>query len=200
MNTKRYCVYKHTFPNGRVYIGITNQNPLKRWQGGNGYKGTDEMYDDIMKYGWRNIRHEILDEGLSHEKALEIEKQLIQEEELKVRGNTYNVQQTSDKVVYDSFWDKPINEVTARTHAADFLHGIDAWFDNNQYFPGGMYWDGKMTSKALIFQTNPRIRENKICYDEMHFLYPVGNISFREFKEWLFTHPDPMIIEDIEFR
>ena len=25
-----YSVYKHTFPNGKVYIGITKQNPLKR--------------------------------------------------------------------------------------------------------------------------------------------------------------------------
>lgn len=32
-----YCVYKHTTPNGKVYIGITSKNPLKRWNNGIGY-------------------------------------------------------------------------------------------------------------------------------------------------------------------
>lgn len=33
-----YCVYKHTSPSGKVYIGITVQNPLYRWNKGNGKK------------------------------------------------------------------------------------------------------------------------------------------------------------------
>lgn len=27
----QYCVYKHTSPSGKCYIGITRQNPIKRW-------------------------------------------------------------------------------------------------------------------------------------------------------------------------
>lgn len=37
-----WVVYKHTFPNGKVYIGITGQEPYKRWKYGNGYE-TDIM-------------------------------------------------------------------------------------------------------------------------------------------------------------
>lgn len=199
MNKKRYCVYKHTFPNGRVYIGITNRNPLERWQGGNGYKGTDEMYDDIMKYGWKNIRHEILDEGLSHEKALEVEKGLIREEELRKRGNTYNTQQTSEKVVYSSFWDMPVTETNIRTHKQDFLYGIDAWFDNNQYFPDGMYEGAKMTSKSLSFPRNLRVNDDGVFCDEMCFIYPKEDIRFDELRDWIFAHPKPTIIENVKY-
>lgn len=35
---KKYFLYKHTFPNGKVYIGITSRvNPERRWLGGRGY-------------------------------------------------------------------------------------------------------------------------------------------------------------------
>lgn len=33
-----YCVYKHTFPNNKVYIRNTSVNPVKRWENGYGYK------------------------------------------------------------------------------------------------------------------------------------------------------------------
>lgn len=32
-----YTLYKHTAPSGKVYIGITSQNVMKRWQNGSGY-------------------------------------------------------------------------------------------------------------------------------------------------------------------
>jgi len=38
MENKNYCVYKHTSPNGKMYIGMTGQNPEKRWG-----KGKEEM-------------------------------------------------------------------------------------------------------------------------------------------------------------
>lgn len=36
---KNYCVYKHTTPSKKVYIGMTGQDPEKRWRNGSGYKG-----------------------------------------------------------------------------------------------------------------------------------------------------------------
>ena len=33
-----YTVYKHTSPIGKVYIGITKMNPIRRWSNGKGYK------------------------------------------------------------------------------------------------------------------------------------------------------------------
>ena len=74
-----YCVYKHTAPNGKVYIGITRINPLKRWENGHGYKSNLHFWNAIVKYGWDNFTHEILFDDLSECEAQEIEKTLIAE-------------------------------------------------------------------------------------------------------------------------
>lgn len=55
-----YKVYKHTCPNGKSYIGITGQDEKKRWNYGNGYC-TQLFGRAIKKYGWENIKHEILE-------------------------------------------------------------------------------------------------------------------------------------------
>lgn len=72
-----FCIYKHTCPNGKVYIGVTSQNPLRRWNNGNGYRGNEHFYRAIVKYGWENIKHEILLVGMSKEQAERAEKELI---------------------------------------------------------------------------------------------------------------------------
>lgn len=72
-----YCVYKHTFPNNKIYIGITSMNPLKRWANGCGYKKQILMFRAILKYGWDNVKHEILYSGLTKEEACQKEIELI---------------------------------------------------------------------------------------------------------------------------
>ena len=65
-----YCVYKHTAPNGKVYIGITRRNPYVRWgQNGIRYKNNNHFYNAIQKYGWDKIKHEILYDGLDQDTA-----------------------------------------------------------------------------------------------------------------------------------
>ena len=54
-----FLVYKHTNKeNGKVYIGITSQEPKRRWQNGAGYYGT-YFYYAIQKYGWDGFEHDI---------------------------------------------------------------------------------------------------------------------------------------------
>lgn len=72
-----YCVYKHTAPNGKVYIGITKQSPQRRWGNGKGYKANQHFYSAIQKYGWGNIDHEIIEIGLSKAEAEQKEKDYI---------------------------------------------------------------------------------------------------------------------------
>ena len=72
-----YCVYKHTFPNEKVYIGVTGQNPLKRWANGYGYKKQPVLFRAICKYGWDNIKHEIVFSELTRKQAVEKEIELI---------------------------------------------------------------------------------------------------------------------------
>lgn len=66
----------HTTPNGKVYIGITGQDPEERWLNGKGYK--KQFFNRaIDKYGWDNIKHQILFSGLTKDQACEKEIELI---------------------------------------------------------------------------------------------------------------------------
>lgn len=81
-----FIVYKHTSPSGKCYIGITCQAPEYRW-GNNGYKYLEVLKSGklkhpyfaqaILKYGWSNIKHELLHEGLSKEEACRLEQEYI---------------------------------------------------------------------------------------------------------------------------
>lgn len=67
------CVYKHTFPNGAVYIGKTNMSPEDRWLNGWGYKNCPLMFNAILQFGWNNVQHEILADNLTEKQALDME-------------------------------------------------------------------------------------------------------------------------------
>ena len=91
VNIKDFIVYKHTCPNGKVYIGITCQKPQNRWgKDGNGYK-EQLFYKAIKKYGWNNIKHEIIYENLTQKEAEEREKFLIEVYESYNKLYGYNI-------------------------------------------------------------------------------------------------------------
>lgn len=81
-----YLVYKHTFPNGKVYIGITSNEPNKRWKNGFGYVTQKKMFNSIVRYGWDNIKHEILYRNLNKQQAFKLEEELI----TFYKSNNYN--------------------------------------------------------------------------------------------------------------
>ena len=80
-----YSVYKHTFPNEKVYIGITLQKPEYRWNHGFGYLGLKKngeymqpaIANAIQKYGWHNVVSKILYTNLTKEEAEQKEIELI---------------------------------------------------------------------------------------------------------------------------
>lgn len=86
-----FSVYKHTSPNGKVYIGITSVQPEKRWANGIGYKNNKHFWRAIQKYGWENFRHEILYEGLTQEQANIIEQMQIAYYDSTNRKKGYNI-------------------------------------------------------------------------------------------------------------
>jgi hypothetical protein len=67
----------HTTPSNKRYIGITCQSINQRWRNGEGYQRCTGFYRAIQKYGWINIKHEILLENLTFEEATDAEKHLI---------------------------------------------------------------------------------------------------------------------------
>lgn len=100
MSTKsqdnNYIVYKHTAPNGKVYIGITGFDPKYRWLNGRGYDTQPVFFNAIIKYGWINFKHEILFTDLTKEEALDKEEHLIRETKSYDRRYGYNVQLRGD--------------------------------------------------------------------------------------------------------
>lgn len=85
-----WTVYKHTAPNGKVYIGITGQKPKYRWDNGNGYKENKHFYSAIRKYHWENFKHDILETGLTKEQACAKEFELIAKYDSNNREKGYN--------------------------------------------------------------------------------------------------------------
>ena len=78
-----YCVYIHIFPNNKVYIGMTS-DIKRRWDNGLGYQENENMFNDILKYGWDNIEHKILKDNLSYAEAIKLENEKI------IEYNSYN--------------------------------------------------------------------------------------------------------------
>lgn len=46
---KRWILYRHTSPSGKVYIGITFKSVNKRWNGGRGYNPSKETRSKISR-------------------------------------------------------------------------------------------------------------------------------------------------------
>ena len=82
-------IYRHIFPNGKVYIGQTCQKPEYRWGNGKGYKTSPFIFNAINKYGWDNIEHQILFSNLDQLNADIIEEDLIYY--YKQIGKSYNL-------------------------------------------------------------------------------------------------------------
>lgn len=78
-NLNKWCVYCHTFPNGKRYIGITSQTPEYRWNNGRGYSRQKVVARAICKHGWNNIVSEILYLNITKSEATSLEIKLIEE-------------------------------------------------------------------------------------------------------------------------
>lgn len=87
-----YCVYRHTSPTGKVYIGITKRNPQKRWNNGRGYESNRYFFRAIQKFGWNNFTHEIIATKLSQEKAVELERYYIKKHNSTNPEHGYNIE------------------------------------------------------------------------------------------------------------
>ena len=85
-----YTVYRHTCPEGKVYIGITARNPKKRFSSGYGHNVY--MREALAKYGWDGFKTEILRTGLTRQEAEAEEVRLIAEHRSTDRRFGYNME------------------------------------------------------------------------------------------------------------
>lgn len=95
-----YCIYKHTSPSGKIYIGQTSKKNLnERWCSGGGYKKCSIFSAAIEKYGWENFEHEILECNLTKDEADLLEVFYIAQ--AKNLGISYNVLDGGSKLTQD---------------------------------------------------------------------------------------------------
>ena len=95
---KNYSVYMHVCPNGKVYIGITGNEPNVRWQNGLGYRGNKYFSNAIKKYGWKNIIHMVIEDNLTKEQAENMEIELIAKFKSNDRRYGYNIQNGGNSI------------------------------------------------------------------------------------------------------
>lgn len=143
-----YSVYKHTFPNGKIYIGITSLEPEKRWNNGHGYltrKDNDKYYQPlianaIIEYGWKNILSEVLFSGLTKGEAYHKEAKLITEYKSNCEEYGYNIKEYSSKMircVETGIIYSTINEAVKETKCPR----IFACLKGVQKTSGGYHWE-----------------------------------------------------------
>ena len=91
-NRSDFCVYIHrNKENKKVYIGLTCQQPEKRWRTGKGYSSNSHFGRAIAKYGWDGFTHEIVRKNLTIMEANQLEQELIAKYDSRNPDNGYNV-------------------------------------------------------------------------------------------------------------
>lgn len=108
MEERIYKVYMHTLPNGKKYIGITKQDVARRWQNGKGYKSNSRFYRAILKYGWDNIKHEVLFENLTQDEAYQLEREMIALNESNNPNYGYNQTEGGENEYFGVTENKPM--------------------------------------------------------------------------------------------
>lgn len=114
--TDGFCVYAHVFPNGKRYIGITGKKPETRWRRGTGYQSNRLMTNAIEKYGWENIKHEILARGLGRDEAAQMEQLLIAEYKSNEYENGYNLSDGGECSASGAKWSEESKAKNSKAH------------------------------------------------------------------------------------
>ena len=86
-----FSVYKHTDPDGLVYIGFCRNDPKQRWDYGNGYISNKRFHEAIHRIGPKNFKHETIASGLTFQEARLLEEKMITEYESTNPEKGYNV-------------------------------------------------------------------------------------------------------------
>ena len=193
-----YLVYKHTAPNGKVYIGITKNLPNARWNEGAGYETQKKFYKAIQTFGWINFKHEIIAAGLSEKEAKELESKLIIEYKSNEEEYGYNVQVlrnlhksansnntsqvTMSGVTCTDIANMLIKKFSIKTVGGKIFYLKDDKYVLEKYYP--------IIKKELLLTHHIETRKQKeiieqikiLSYTKKHEIFP--DISAQESENW----------------
>lgn len=119
-----YCLYKHTSPSGKSYIGITC-NYTARCQSHQRDPGCRAFYNAIQKYGWDNFTHTILAEDMTDDEAWEMEVWAIQHYASRYPTG-YNIKPGGQGCITDASRNKLSQSLSGRILDDDHINKIAA--------------------------------------------------------------------------
>lgn len=103
-----FTIYMHRNKiNNKVYIGQTCLPLERRWKHGNGYDKDPLFYKAIVKYGWDNFEHLVLEKNLSEEQVNERERYWIKKYQSNNVNYGYNLTPGGDNYMAEK-WQDPV--------------------------------------------------------------------------------------------
>ena len=152
-----YTLYRHISPSNKVYVGITCQKPEWRWNQGKGYSLKDQPYfaRAINKYGWENMKHEILFENLSEEKAKRFEIELIRF--YKMLAMSYNMTNGGDghRGTYDRshiIVSEETRKKMRESHKGKFIGSLNPMYGRHETAPAYNKFGKKHPASKIVYQ------------------------------------------------
>ena len=164
-----FTVYQHLFPNGKSYVGITNQKVNRRWRSGKGYSFNVRLTNAINKYGWNNIEHIILAEDLTEEDACIMEVKLIDEMNLTNPECGYNYAIGGIHPPHSDETKRKIGEKSkGRKHTEEFKQWISNKNSGEKNFMYGKHHSDETKQKISNAKKGKAISPNKGKFRKDH--------------------------------
>ena len=185
-----WSVYKHTLPDGKVYVGITSLPPEERWENGFGYKDQRRFFRHIVRVGWDNISHEIVAEGLTEKTARLLERELIQE----AKKNSLNVQHRTEEEDRWAWIHRPIIDDEMCDRKVKFRGMNDDWMDKVHYKDTPPF-DWEIMDDYIDFKYATDY--DGICYDTLRVSIPHG-VTYGGLYHYLYWKADITTAELVE--
>lgn len=190
---KSYSVYRHIFPTGEIYIGITNGKVEDRWNSGFGYESQRKFFKRIVAVGWDNIKHEIVGTNLDESEARGMERRLIAEARCKSLNTQWKVGDSLD-IKYDR-----LIEDDKETRKKKFREFADYWLEKAKYRDTvPLDWEINEKYVDLTYFT---CEQNAMCRDVFRVIIPF-DITYIDLYNYLtyecdFTKSEHLVCEKL---
>lgn len=188
MSENTWSVYRHTFPDGKVYIGKTKEQPEERWgKYGKNYQGQSKVFNAILAFGWNNTKHEVLFDGLTAEEASRKEYELIRESDKSGGSGNYNVAMAKHEPTCKQTLrgdDAVITKESLRINGKYVSEMSDAFYDRMMKKYGVAPFGLRFEEEQVVFEIWKEADGGYEFY-EYGAKYPMDGMTFAEAKKWL---------------